>query len=73
MWDEKLKKNDVSISKDGMVCTKTNNSRWFNVFGTKVWDGTKDKGVHEWRLDINSYSNGDKSGIIWGVCEESAK
>jgi len=52
-----------------MKVKKKSDSRWFTCFGNKVFE----KGIHKWRVTDVEYPSGDLTGIIFGVCETSAK
>ena len=62
-----MKPGQVEISNDGKKIKKINSSGWFRVFGDKIWK----KGTYKWILHMEKYAKGDKSGITFGVCENT--
>ena len=61
-----MKGTDIQITNSGKKCKKVGSSKWFRVFGDKIFSD----GVIKWSLNIEKYGSGDKSGITFGVCTD---
>jgi len=68
-WDDKNIGKNITLSDKGLTMTKSVGSDWNCGFGDKVMT----KGMHRWKITVEKYPSGDKSGIIFGTCEESTR
>ena len=69
-WDSKDIGKDISLGDKNLEIVKASGNAWSCGFGCKVLEK---KGIYRWRIKCNKYPSGDKSGIMYGICEESAK
>jgi len=57
------------LSNNNKTLEKINSTRWFVVYGKKVFKS----GIYKWALRIDLYTKTDYSGINWGVISPKHK
>lgn len=57
----------IEFSNENYTMKKKGGSYWHTIVGDTVME----EGLHTWCLTIDEYSAGDKSGILFGICQSS--
>jgi len=68
IWDETKNKSKFELQNKGKTVKFTASNGWFAVWGNKPIP-VKKSGKCGWRLKIDKYTAGDKSGIVWGIAD----